>query len=228
MIYDIYFSLQSENLLPPDKRKPKIIALLTAFVSALQTIRDLFFTEYTDGYSGILWDVATPYVLGDKVRHIDRAVYEAIEPSTGVLPTDTDYWVKIQDVYVGLRERMRYNSRTMVLEFILNKWFEITLTVPWTRANQVNQIYIVNNHLYGSGFMMGATGETSSTMPNSSVNQSFYLSNAFNYSTYTFSIYVPVAVFNALDADPTNAENIIRAIADKYVISGMLYEVVTY
>ncbi len=227
-IYDIYFSQQTESLLPPDKRKPKTKALLQAFVSTLQYIRDLFFTEYTDGFTGDLWNVSTPYVLGDRVRYIDRSVYEALFASTGVLPTDTIYWTKIQDVYVGLRERMRYNSRTMMLEFILNKWFEIPYVLPWSRANQVTQIYIVNNQIYGNGFVMGQTGETSSMMPNSSAYQGTYLSNSFSYNTNTFTIYVPTAVFNALDPDATNAENIIRAVANRYVISGMLYNILTY
>lgn len=221
-IYDIDFSLQSENLLPPDKRKPKLIAFLVAFVAALQIMRDWFFTDYADGFTGDKWDVATGYVVGDKVRYIDRSVYECISTSiAGVLPTDTGYWVKTQDIYIGLRERLRYNSRKMLLEFILNKWFDVD-PLP------VDQIYITNNNIYGTAFVMGQTGTTSSTMPNSSQYSATFLGNAYNFGSNAFTIYVPVAVFNALDPDATNAENIIRAIADKYVIAGMNYDVITY
>jgi hypothetical protein len=60
------------------------------------------------------------------------------------------------------------------------------------------------------------------------LSQEFFLGNSYTFSNYAFTIFVPVAVFNALDPDATNAENIIRAIADKYVIAGMEYDVQTY
>lgn len=225
-IYDIDFNLQAENLLPPDKRKPKLIGFLKSLVVAVQILRDWFFNYYADGFSGDFWAGGSGYSFGEQVIGPDNAVYELINPLgiTGVFTPpglDTTNWTKIQDIYIGIRERMRYNSRKIVLEFVLNKWFRVD-PLP------ADQIYIQNNNIYGTAFLMGNSGPTSSTMANTSGAQQYFLGNAYSYGLYGFTIFVPTAIFDALDPDPTNAENIIRTIANKYVIAGMLYNVVTY
>jgi hypothetical protein len=221
-IYDINFNTQSERLLPPDKRLPKNKAYLKALVVAIQTIRDWFFNYYVDGFSGDAWDNSLAYNPGDQVRYVDKGVYECIEVSgIGVVPTNTTFWVKIQDNYIGLKERLKYNSRKKLLEYILNKWFDAPLF-------PAPQIYIQNNNIFGSGFLLGGSGGTSSTMARSSANQQYFLGNTPSFSTYAFTIFVPDAMFTALDPSATNAENMIRSVADKYVIAGMLYDVQTY
>lgn len=225
-IYDIDFNLQAENIIPPDKRKPKLLAYLKALILNVQTLRDRFFNYYADGFTGDFWVSGSGYGPGEEIIGPDNAVYECINPLgiSGVLPPpgmDTANWVKIQDVYIGLRERLKYNSRKIVLEYILNKWFRV-YPLP------ADQIYITNNDIYGTAFLMGATGPTSSTMANNSAYQQYFLGEVYDYASNAFTINVPAAIFAALDPDPTNAENIIRAIADKYVIAGMIYNVVTY
>ncbi|MES2382614.1 MAG: hypothetical protein V4538_16315 [Bacteroidota bacterium] len=221
-IYDINYALQTEILLPPDKRKPKFISFFKAFTIVLQIIRDRFHNDYADGFTGDKWDVLVAYSIGDKIRYIDRSVYECILPTlAGIVPTNSVYFVKTQEIYIGLRERLRYNSRKMVLEYILNKWFDVDVS-------PADQIYITNNNIYGTAFVMGESGETSSLLANDSIYSTTYLGNAYSFGDNAFTIYVPVLVFNALDPDPTNAENIIRAQADKYVIAGIIYNIVTY
>lgn len=226
-IYDINYTIQSNSLLPPDKRLPKIKGWLIAFLNPLQFLRDNFFNDYADGFSGNAWDSVTTYAIGDKIKYLNK-VYEATAPSTNVIPSTLIDWVLLQDIYIGLRERIKYNSKKIVLEFILNKWFEVAYSLPWQGANQVDQIYIVNHATTSSGFFMGETGQTSSVMAASSLNQSSFIGNTYIIGTNCFSILVPISVFNALDPDPTNAENIIRDIADKYVIAGIIYNVATY
>lgn len=229
-IYDIDFNLQAENIIPPDKRKTKLLAYLKALVLPVQILRDRFFNWYANGLTpGIDADF---WVLGmgvgpeEYVIGPDNAVYECVN-SLGVSPSmiapglDTENFVKIQDVYIGLRERLKYNSRKIVLEYILNKWFRVD-PLP------SDQIYIENHEIYGTFFILGETGETSSSMADSSLNQSYFLGNVYTYDPYAFTIWVPAAVFAAIDPDPTTAENIVRSIADKYVIAGMIYNVDTY
>jgi hypothetical protein len=120
-IYDIDFQTQSENLLPPDKRMPKLKAFVYALCHPVQILRDLFHDDYADGFTGSAWDSLSSYNPGDKVRYIDKAVYECqVFSGQGVEPTNTNFWLKVQDNYIGLRERMKYNSRKILLEFILN------------------------------------------------------------------------------------------------------------
>lgn len=221
-IYDINFNLQATNLLPPDKRKARFKAFLNALTICLQYLRDRFYNKYADGDNSAKWDSGTAYTIGQTVRYVDRSIYECIADTTaGILPTDTDYFIKVQDIYIGLRERLKYNSQKILFEYVLNKWFEVD-PLP------ADQIYISNNSLDLNGFVIGEFEDTSSSIAQTENYQQGYLGNSYSFGSYAFTIYVPLAVFNALAATNTEREYIIRAQADKYVYSGFLYNVVTY
>ena len=76
--------------------------------------------------------------------------------------------------------------------------------------------------------MLGQTGEYSSKVARNSLFSQSFLGRAYTYSNIAFSIFVPIAVFNALAGNNTDRENIIRAFADKYVLAGIEYNVITY
>jgi hypothetical protein len=219
-IYIIQFSLLWEKLYPPHLRKTLHLAWGVVVVSPLQSLRDLIFNDYANGSTVSRYDNATAYVVDDIVYYTDRGLYKCIGATTGNIPTDTTYWNKILDNYIGARERIKYNSRKIIFEYALNRWFDVPSANP--------QIYITNNNIYGTAFLLGETGEYSSTMANLSTNQNYFLGNSYNYNSFAFTIYVPLAVFNALDNNNTNRENIIRSFADKFVLSGMSYNVLTY
>jgi len=218
-IYIIQFSLIWEKLYPPHLRKALHLAWGTVIVAPLQSLRDLIFNEYANGSFAPKYDNATAYVVGDKV-YLNRVLYQCIYATTGNAPTNTTYWKILLDNRIGIRERIKYNSRKIVLEYGLNRWFEIPSADP--------QIYITNNTIYGTAFILGQTGEYSSTMARSSTHQLYYLGNSYTYRSDAFTIYVPIAVFTALASNNTDRENIIRTFANNYVLSGMTYSVVTY
>lgn len=218
-IYDIDFNKQASDLMPPNKRKPKYLALFRAFVACLGILHLRFFTYYADGFLGLKWDSSTAYVPGDTVRY-NRVVYECIQANTNIPPSDPLYWVKILDNYIGVRERLLYNSQKIVFEFLLNKHFEVPASDP--------QIYISNIDSGAAQFLLGRSGATSSTLARNSTYQPYYLGRVYSLQIYSFAIYVPNAVFTALNSNTLYAENIVRQIADKYVIAGKLYTVIQY
>jgi hypothetical protein len=177
------------------------------------------FTYYADGFLGLRWDSSTAYVPGDIVRH-NRIVYECIKSHTNIPPDNPTCWVKIQDNYIGVRERIKYNSQKVIFEFLLNKHFEIPSASP--------QIYITNIDSGAAQFMMGRASATSSTLARDSEYQQYFLGRVYTTQKYNFAIYVPIAVFTALNPVPIYAENIVRQIADKYVIAGKFYTVIPY
>ncbi len=181
----------------------------------LQYLRDLIFEDYANGSNYLLYDNSTVYVIGDRIFYLDRGVYECILATLGNLPTDTTYWRKINDNYIGVRERILYNAQKMTFEWGLNRWFICS------------GIYITNNSLALSGFLMGETGEYSSTLVNIA-NPSYLINDFVLGGIYSYTIYVPTAVFNSLGTTNTERENIIRSFADNYNLAGMLYNVVPY
>ena len=219
-IYIIQFSLLWEKLCPPILRKALHLSWGTVLTQPLQYLRDLIFENYANGSNYNAYDNATAYVVGDRIYYTNRSVYECIEGTTGNLPTDTTYWRKIVDNRIGIRERIKYNSQKIVFEYALNRWFDVPSVDP--------QIYIQNNTIYGTAFLMGRAGIYSSTMPRSSSHQLYYLGNGYDYRSDAFTIYVPILVFNALANNDTNRENVVRNFADNYVLAGITYTVVTY
>lgn len=51
-------------------------------------------------YSAPAWGSDKEYTAGDVVTYIDGSSYRAIADSTGIIPTNTDYWTKVTS-YVG-------------------------------------------------------------------------------------------------------------------------------
>lgn len=221
-IYFIYFAYVWEKLYPPHLRLSLHLAWGFVLTKPLQWLRDLTFEIYTEGAPYLYWDFSTAYLTGDRVYYNDRGVYEALQNSTGTFPdVAPTFWRKILDNHIGVRERMRYNSQKLLFEFALNRWFDIDVS-----ANP--PIYITNNAISTSPFLMGQSGQTSSTMARNSINSLSYMGNTPSYNSDAFTIYVPILVFNTLASNNTDRENIIRNFADRYKIAGIQYNVVTY
>lgn len=214
-----------EQLMPPKIRKVKSLAWLKVILKPLSNLFNIDFKDYTLGTSYSLWSSVTPYVFGNRVLWSDKRVYELIvTSSTNDLPSDTTKWLLCQDTFIGVDERVKYSSQKLLFEYALNKFFMVS-PLP------TDQIYIDNNFVnVGNVFLMGLTGQSSSLMPDNSVNQIHYmgLTPAYNTAIYDYTINVPIAVFTALGTNDANRETAIRNFADLYNLSGMQYNVVTY
>jgi hypothetical protein len=166
--------------------------------------------------------VLSAYTKTERVIYSDKKVYECIEDAiAGINCDNTVYWVKINDNFIGASERAKYNSQKIVFEYALNKWFRVPSGDP--------QIYIVNNIIASSAFLMGATGTYSSAMASGSVFSTSYMGASYSVATlFDYTIYVPLAVFNAQGTTIPNRETTIRNFADIYNLIGMKYNIITY
>lgn len=221
-IYTFSTNYISEKLLPPSLRSSKMLAWLKVILTPIQNLWVRIFTDYRTGSLYADYDVATSYVRTDRVIYSNKSVYECILDATaGIECTNTTYWVKINDNFIGASERAKYSAQKMTFEYALNKWFRVPVGDP--------PIYIVNNIVATSGFIMGATGAYSSAMASDSTFSTTYMGASYSVvSVYDYTIYVPLAVFNAQGSTNPNRETAIRNFADKYNLVGMIYNVVTY
>ena len=225
LFYSSNYNLLLENTLPPDKRVEPNLSWGKVFMSAIQYLHDLFFTTYADGFTGSLYSAASTYVKGDRVRFGDHKVYEASQAvPISTPPPNTTYWRLIQNNWIGVRERVKYNGQKMLLEYALNKWFDTLFRYPPT----LSDIYLTNNVLDAGGFEIAASDTLSSSIPKNEIYSDAAIGNSYNTNQNAFTIFVPLAVYNAISADPLSREPIIRAFADKYVIAGIQYNVTTY
>jgi len=221
-IYDYDNELVGEQLTPPVLRKTKFLAWLNVITSPVQKLWNTIFIDYKDGSDYPDYDAFTLYALGDRVIYTDKMIYEAIDASLGALPSDTTKWVLINDNFIGVKERIKYNSQIILLEYALNKWYRIPSTDP--------QIYIENTSNVSMQFVLGDSSATSSLMPNDSINQIQYMGNNPTYPLveYDFIVWVPTAVYNTLGNDTANRYNNVYKFVSKYVLSGIKFRIGDY
>lgn len=222
-IYSIDFAKRVVQLLPPDKRFTKHIAWVKALMKPLQWFRDLWFGEYLTGSTAGQWNSGVTYAKYARVRY-SKSIYESlVDGNVNNLPTDTAYWMQVQENFIGLQERILYNSQKLVLEFALNKWFDTTFRQPPAQPD----IYITRNAIGVDVFRVGGV-ESNSSISFGNVS-SEYVVNQYSFAAQpNFTINIPVAVFNALDPTGQNNENIVRDFVNRYVAAGLLYTIQTY
>ncbi len=211
-----------EQITPPDLRKPKFMAWLDVLLKPLQWAADNLFVDFSNGSNYPEYDGLTGYSFGDTVIWSDKRVYKYISTTitAGTDPSNDAYWTLVNETFIGVNEQVKYNSQIIVFEYHLNKYFLVSPINP--------QIYLSDNANSGSNFMMGFTGPYSDNMPVNSAYQINYMSTIPAYTLTDFTINVPLTLFNSLGNTSANSEKAIRNYADKFVLSGMCYDVSTY
>lgn len=222
-IFDINYSKVGEQLLPPDKRMPAQKAWITVLLTPIQWVRDLFLGTYRQGAT------YSPYVNTTSYNKYDRMIYRysvyenLVNGNLGNDPLDTNFWMLVQSNFIGVDERILYNGFALTLTYALNKYFGTTFRQP----PNISDIYLEANAKPKAVFVVGGSENNSSTVFTKRSTE--VVINGYSFSAFTnLKIWVPLAVFNALDTDPANREPIIRNFADQYIVAGVTYEVKTY
>jgi hypothetical protein len=222
------------NFLPPKKRLPIYKAWTKTLLKPLQVLYNTMFGTFQYGNAAAIYSGATAYAVGNQVKYTDKAIYQCWVASTGNLPTNTNFWFKIQDNFVGIEPRMKYNAQHILFEWALNEWFGTTfVNVPgssdiWIGPGSPSDVVLyVGFTEVNSSLIVYGNGEAQTFI------QAINIANTGD----EFSINVPIAVANALTIPPTtdiapnistNNEKIIRQIADLYNYAGITYDVITY
>lgn len=226
-IYDIDFDLAADRLNVPNKRKTRMTAFLKVLMKPLNWLHSIFFNDYVNGQTYAGWSSVITYSFGT-IRTYNRANYYCIKGNLNKQPDiNPDYWYKLQDVYIGLNERVAYSAQKMIFEYALNQYFNSSPTAMpniyiTNTANLPNDIFVYNYDFpYNDGGFYSYAY---------SVSNQTQFSYAYGYSIqeYSFEVFVPTAIFSALDSNPTYAENILRNYIDKYNTTSVKYKINTY
>jgi hypothetical protein len=216
-IYDYDANIVSEQLTPPILRRDKFLAFLNVLCNPIKNIWINVFQDYKEGGSYSPYSSIVTYDFGNKVIATDKSIYQCIvTTSLNVKPSSTTNWVKVNDLFIGSNERVKYSAQKILFEYALNNFF-IT-----------SGIYITNNFVTASNnFVMDDESENSSNMPLDSYYQEDFMDDTATYNTaiYDYTIFLPIAFHTSLGA---NANGIIKSFADKYNLAGMQYNIDTY
>lgn len=217
--YDVDFTVFWKNLLPSRKRLAKYLALGDPLTLPLQWNHDLFFTDYLSGAVYDNYDSLISYVPGNRVIYTDRSVYECILSTTGNDPSNELYWILIQTIFIGVRERELSTAQVISFESILNRYFQ-TPVGP--------QIYITNGTYISNCFIIGITETESSAIHVNESEDEEAIYSAANYGGIDYIIHVPNVVWTPLAGNDPDREAIVRSVADIYNLAGKIYSVVNY
>ncbi len=215
-IYDYDNQIIGEQLTPPVLRTTKQLAWINTLTAAIQNLWSLIFEDYRVGSVYPDYGFFTQYYVGDRVLFADKSIYECISNSLNISCLDTTKWVKVNDIFIGSDERVKYSAQKLLFEYALNKFFISS------------GIYITNNFIdVGDVFVMDTDSTESSVMPLDSFYQEDYMDLSATYASgiYDYTIFVPIADYTSLGS---SANAIIRTFADKYNLAGMQYDIQTY
>lgn len=225
-IYDLDTNILAANLTPSKKRIGRYLAWHKVLLKPLQYLRDMLFGTYANINPATDWSVLGSYVVGEQVKYIDKAIYQCwVATTPGIVPTDSAYWFKVQDNFVGARPRAKYNAQRLVFEWALNEWFATTFFQP----PAVSDIYISPTSTNIEDFIVGISeSESSSAVYQNGDAVSFVQAQNPTYTAPQFTIYIPVAVWTALGSTNDDRDNCVRNIADLYIYAGIEYTITPY
>jgi hypothetical protein len=237
-IYNIDFSLAAERLSPPAKRKTVYLGWMKVLLAPLQWLRSFVFENYANGINAS-FSSSTNYVYGDIVK-FNGLVYMniAIDGSHGPDPTDKTVWLLLLDSDIGLRERLKYNGQTMVLQGVLNKMITgIPNPSPLITINNVSDdklvTYFFNQIETGSFKDAPKFYNGPASLPPDPVfpENAIFISNEAEYNdSVDFIVEVPKEYYrkypdHPLDINPDNIA-LITTYVEKYKIAGPTYSII--
>lgn len=221
-IYNLNYIQKVVELLPPDKRGPKMVNWLIDLLGPMGVNYSDLFVDYKTGSDYDLYDSLTTYNTGDRVQY-SQSIYESIIDNNTLNPTDLSGWRVYEEYFIGVDERITYNHLKIVLEHALNKRFNTTFRQP----NLVSDIYIETNVPAANVFVVGSVEQESSIVYRETSSE--YIINGYSFAIFNnFTVYVPLAVYEAQSADINAREPIFRYFIDKYNSAGLNYNIITY
>lgn len=224
--YDI--NIASYRLTPVTKRLDVRLSFLECIGAPLQRIRDNFFETYLTGSANLAWDISSSYVKYDRVNYQNK-IYECLKDTTGSLPTDRSFWVLVTGDFRGAVERIKYNCQTIMLEYILNKWFGTTFRQP--AIGVPSDIYIVNNSRDSSLFLISENRTFDGIFIASKIAQQEAQAEEWIGETATYSLGANFTVYYPIALIPTTTDDRyyqMTSLINKYKIFGSTADYISY
>lgn len=217
-IWDIDIPKLVSQLTPPKKRTSEDLALREGLLSAFGRLSKTF-AEYKQGSAAPAWSGTA---LQYEQIYFNDAIYECIVTSTSSTPdTAPQDWKLLLETSRGSDETQLYNSGKLLLEWALNKRFNLTFNQPPGTPD----IYIQTNTLVNTFFRVGETEALSSRVGETISSEFVPASITIGGVVKNFTVFFPAADYLVLGPD---AESIVRNFVDRYNACSITYDVQTY
>lgn len=219
-LYDINFTTLSNALNVPRLRKTKIVSFLNVLSNQLTNRRSKYFDYYVGGALPATFNIGAVYILGNKVIYGFR-LYECVAPVqvVGEYPDTSVNFILMQNDFAGADERLKYTNQKVMLEYILNRYFNMATTLP--------KIYINNNFTVNFSGWLYKDDTLTMQVKKASSNSAYLLSGdyALPATQNDFTIHISAPLYAAISPTPATANLIIRNLVDKYNIVSVRYNI---
>lgn len=225
-IYDVNFDQCVQELYPTHKRLDVLLKKMYSIIKPVNEL-NLMFKYFREGGTFAAYNPVTVYTFGQYVQYQRRIYYrnEVTEDyGAGIYPLDSKYWTLILNSFIGSDERVKFGPSKIVLEYALNKIFGTTFNNP----PATSEIYIQNLNTTDSLFFVGEIDSVTSTISQSDQDALYLIPQVETVETYDYAIYIPVAVWTALAATPTERDSIVTSVANQYRLVGYTFKIITY
>lgn len=221
-IYDITYENRIVDLLPPDKRYIRMVQFLRAMVKELQFLHTFLFGEYRTGSVYPAWNSLVSYSVDDKVIY-GESVYISLVDSNNATPGTSTNWKVYHQFFIGVEERLKYNTQKLVLEYALNVRFGTVFRQP----PLVSDIYIDNNIPEVGVFVVGYSEDISSV---TYFDRSYeFMINSYTLgSFYNYSVNVPADIYFSAGTTDEIRQKVFRQFIDRYNPVGLNYNIIPY
>lgn len=216
-IYDIDFSKQAEDLMPPDKRPSKF--MWAAIMVVLQWCRDLVLGSFKTGATAAPW-AAGAYNMFSQVKY-QNGVWYALKDTSATPGTDATAWLQIQKNFLGADERVKYSGVSLVLEYALNHEFGGTFRQPGSSSR--SDIYCVRIGPELTGFRIGDADGSGGGSALGANNTTDSIGGPLPFAQlHSFTIMILTALYTA------TTEEAIRDFVNIYIPVSINYTITTY
>ena len=114
-IYSYDNKIVAEQIAPPTLRQPKFLSWLYVITKPVQSLWSLIFNGYKNG-STFVYDLDDPYTSiyiyfiskGDVIKY-NKGIYLCLETFAYIGIIDLVKFDKLQDNFIGVEERIKYN-----------------------------------------------------------------------------------------------------------------------
>ena len=231
--YTFNFNNFSLNVLPPNKRLDKFTAFARSLMSPLTWLHSNFFAKFYEGDYSANYSNSTTYNFGDTVKDTDKSIYYCLQTCTGINPLNSDYWLKVNDFFIGIKDQLKITSQIALFEYYLNTIFERSYyytpsQYPLTSSYH-NDIYITTNDINASLFLVAIKDEDSSVVSLRDYDADYFVgTNPTDYNQNAFTINVNINVADDLGLSFPELEPQVRFYADKMNLAGLKYNIQSY
>lgn len=222
-----------KQMLPVDKRTDILQSWLDALSDGSSFLNQNL-SEYIYGSSYSSYDDGVVYNYGERVdgslTNINY-IYQSITASNFNNPlSDTNYWIQVNNDFIGVNERGLYTANKLTLEYALNRYFKTNFVQPDGVTSSTNSdIYITDNMVINDVYYLGVDfGITYSLYDTITIfddtSTGWVVDDGYVYPDSLYTIHMPDVTFNNVPG----TESGVRQVVNRLNYEPIKYSIVTY